>query len=191
MSRIYVRSCPHPWFADSHTNCHYPCHLLATARLANFGRLSFDIEYDEQVTSFVFVSHGGHSHRQISLPKCELLEIGSTTRSIQAPSLDHHDIRSDVMEDEGGDKHGWESICRVFSLPTTIYKIVKYTPPSTSSNKQSSILPLYPKLLTSDILARMGYPETFEGFMVTDKKNWSDFKKQEVGTRSHDQSCQC
>ncbi|MCJ1349645.1 hypothetical protein MMC31_007886 [Peltigera leucophlebia] len=25
----------------------------------------------------------------------------------------------------------------------------------------------------------MGYPEAFEGFMVTDKKNWSDFKKQE------------
>lgn len=28
----------------------------------------------------------------------------------------------------------------------------------------------------------MGYPEAFEGFMVTDKKNWSDFKKQEVST---------
>lgn len=32
----------------------------------------------------------------------------------------------------------------------------------------------------------MGYPEAFEGFMVTDKKNWSDFKIQEVSTWCHD-----
>ena len=28
--------------------------------------------------------------------------------------------------------------------------------------------------------AIMGYPDTFEGFMVEDQKKWSDFKKQEV-----------
>lgn len=32
----------------------------------------------------------------------------------------------------------------------------------------------------------MGYPEAFEGFMVTDKKNLSDFKKQEVSNWCHD-----
>jgi len=26
----------------------------------------------------------------------------------------------------------------------------------------------------------MGYPDTFEGFMIESQKNWSDFKKQEV-----------
>lgn len=29
-------------------NYHYHCHLIATARLANFGRWSFDIEHDGQ-----------------------------------------------------------------------------------------------------------------------------------------------
>lgn len=31
----------------------------------------------------------------------------------------------------------------------------------------------------------MPYPETAEGFMVTDLKNWSTFKKQEVGSTRH------
>lgn len=26
----------------------------------------------------------------------------------------------------------------------------------------------------------MGYPDTFEGFMIESQKNWSDFKKKEV-----------
>ena len=26
----------------------------------------------------------------------------------------------------------------------------------------------------------MGYPDTAEGFMIEDQKNWTDFKKQEV-----------
>jgi hypothetical protein len=26
----------------------------------------------------------------------------------------------------------------------------------------------------------MGYPDTFEGFMIKDQKNWTDFHKQEV-----------
>lgn len=30
----------------------------------------------------------------------------------------------------------------------------------------------------------MPYPETAEGFMVQDTKNWSTFKKQEVSLRS-------
>lgn len=39
------------------------------------------------------------------MAKCELLEIGSTIRSIQAPFLDLHDIRLDVMEDTL--REGW------------------------------------------------------------------------------------
>lgn len=35
---------------------------------------------------------------QISMQSAKLLEIGSTIRSIQAPFLDLHDIRLDVME---------------------------------------------------------------------------------------------
>jgi hypothetical protein len=27
----------------------------------------------------------------------------------------------------------------------------------------------------------MGYPDTFEGFVIDSHDNWSDFKKQEVG----------
>lgn len=30
----------------------------------------------------------------------------------------------------------------------------------------------------------MGYPETAEGFMINDQKNWTDFKKQEVSPRT-------
>ena len=26
----------------------------------------------------------------------------------------------------------------------------------------------------------MGYPDTFEGFMIDDQKKWTEFKKQEV-----------
>lgn len=37
---------------------------------------------------------------------------------------------------------------------------------------------------TANILKNMGYPDTFEGFMVSSHKNWSDFKKQEVGASS-------
>jgi hypothetical protein len=28
----------------------------------------------------------------------------------------------------------------------------------------------------------MGYPDTFEGFMIESQKNWSDFKKKDVST---------
>lgn len=28
--------------------------------------------------------------------------------------------------------------------------------------------------------AEMGYPESFEGFMIEDQKKWTEFKKQEV-----------
>ena len=27
----------------------------------------------------------------------------------------------------------------------------------------------------------MGYPDTFEGFMINSQKDWTTFKKQEVG----------
>ena len=30
----------------------------------------------------------------------------------------------------------------------------------------------------------MGYPETFEGFMIKDQSKWTDFEKKEVGIRA-------
>lgn len=32
--------------------------------------------------------------------------------------------------------------------------------------------------LTTNV--KMGYPDTFEGYMIGDQKKWTDFKKQEV-----------
>ena len=32
----------------------------------------------------------------------------------------------------------------------------------------------------------MGYPDTFEGFMIEDQKKWTSFKKQEVCSHCRD-----
>jgi len=31
--------------------------------------------------------------------------------------------------------------------------------------------------------SKMGYPDSFEGFMINDQSKWTEFKKQEVGHR--------
>lgn len=92
-----------------------------TARLASDDTLMSRHDGQFTDTSFIFPSsHGGHSHRQISMQSAKLLEIGSTIRSIQAPFLDLHDIRLDVMEVTLHEDE--EPSCSVISHPTALYK---------------------------------------------------------------------
>jgi hypothetical protein len=39
---------------------------------------------------------------------------------------------------------------------------------------------IYASRLKAKFPGKMGYPDTFEGFMVNDHKDWAIFKKQEV-----------
>lgn len=104
-----ILSCP--WFAA------FNCYLsTATHQLPDFGML-VDYPLMSNMTDrlhHLFLSHGGHSHRQIAMSKAELLYIGSTNRSIQALSLDHHDIRLDVME---GNLWRWRMEIRIAESP--------------------------------------------------------------------------
>lgn len=52
-------------------SANYNRHLPSTARLANVGRADYPLmsNMPDKVTLLVFVSHGGHSYRQIPMPK--------------------------------------------------------------------------------------------------------------------------
>ncbi len=65
----------------------------------------------------------------------------------------------------------------------SLYKAYLSTPRSSISSHPDFTNNLHPVVITAySSSATMGYPETFEGFMIESHKNWSDFKKQEVRT---------